>query len=164
MSGETLDASEPKGADELSADSTGEKFVMVAAATELNSDKLMGEDMVKYIRVYKPKDKTGCKKCTDPNGCVENTFYRELTDLNISDKITALKTTLAGLKNDKSQIQANLELKKKKHTELVETQKSLNEELTYIEENGERNMNELILKKQEKAMNAKLELNQKTDY
>ena len=64
MSGETLDASEPKGADELPADSTGEKFVMVAAATELNSDKLMGEDMVKYIRVYKPKDKTGCKKCT----------------------------------------------------------------------------------------------------
>ena len=39
--------------------------------------------------------------------------------------------------------------------------KILDEELTYIEENGERNMNELILKKQEKAMNAKVELDQK---
>ena len=107
------------------------------------------------------RDITKCKKCTDPNGCVENTFYRELTDLNIQDRITALKATLAGLKNDKSQLQTNLELKKQKHTELLETQKSLNEELTYIEENGERNMNELVLKKQEKAINAKAELNQK---
>ena len=80
--------------------------------------------------------------------------------MNISDKITALKTTLAGLKNDKSQIQTNLELKKKTYR-ISRNSESLNEELTYIEENGERNMNELILKKQEKAMNAKLELDQK---
>ena len=58
-------------------------------------------------------------------------------------------------------MQANLELQKQTNTELVESRKILDEELTYIEENGERNMNELILKKQEKAMNAKVELNQK---
>ena len=107
------------------------------------------------------RDITKCKKCTDPNGCVENTFYRELTELNIQDRITALKAILASLKNDKSQLQVNLEVKKQKHTELLETQKSLDEKLTYIEENGDRNMNELILKKQKKAMNAKVELNQK---
>ena len=156
MSGETLDASEPKGANNIAADGKGEKFVMVAAGTELNSD-----GWKKYIRVYKPKDKTGCKKCTDPNGCVENPFYRELTDFNIQDRITALKATLADLKYDKSQLQTVLELKKQIHTDLLETEKTLNEELTYIEENGERNMNELVLKKQEKAINAKAELNQK---
>ena len=106
-------------------------------------------------------DITGCKKCTDPNGCVENTFYKELRELNIQDKITELKATLADLKNNSSQLQANLELQKQTNTELVESRKILDEELTYIEENGERNMNELILKKQEKAMNAKVELNQK---